>query len=88
MTMPATVVDAHDRAVLVQAADNLEHALSAFGADRLMYGGDWPFALLAASSYTQIFQGLSRTVTELTEDQRAAVMGGTALRVYRLEDGR
>jgi L-fuconolactonase len=65
----------------------VEHALSAFGADRLMYGSDWPFGLLAADSYTQLYEGLSGTLDRLSEPERAAVMGGTATRVYRLDQG-
>jgi L-fuconolactonase len=33
----------------------VDHALDVFGPHRLLYGGDWPFALLAADSYTQIW---------------------------------
>lgn len=63
----------------------VEHALDVFGPDRLMYGGDWPFALLAAGSYGQIHSALVDTLHDLTPAERSAVMGGTACRVYRLE---
>lgn len=62
----------------------VEHALEVFGPDRLMYGGDWPFALLAADSYAQIHAALLATVASLPDGERAAVMGGTARRIYRL----
>ncbi len=65
----------------------VDHALDVFGPDRLLYGGDWPFALLAADSYTQIHSALVETLQGLTAAERAAVMGGTARRVYRLEPG-
>lgn len=35
----------------------VDSALAAFGADRLMYGGDWPVCLLAGG-YTRTFNGL------------------------------
>jgi L-fuconolactonase len=63
----------------------VDHALEVFGPERLMYGGDWPFALLAADSYAQLYRGLSSTLNGLTTEQHAAVMGGTAQRIYRLE---
>jgi predicted TIM-barrel fold metal-dependent hydrolase len=36
----------------------VDYALEVFRPHRLMYGGDWPFALLAADSYTQIWDGI------------------------------
>ena len=49
-----------------------------------MYGGDWPFALLAADSYGQIWHELRRCLDGLDGDARRAVLGATARRVYRL----
>jgi L-fuconolactonase len=58
-------------------------ALEAFGPDRLMFGSDWPVCLLAGT-YSEVFDA-ARTLTEdLTDDDRAAVFGGTAARVYDL----
>ena len=57
----------------------VDHALEVFGPDRLMYGGDWPFALLAADSYARIHAEL---VATLPAGVRDAVLGGTAERVY------
>jgi L-fuconolactonase len=62
----------------------VDHALEVFGPERLMYGGDWPFALLAADSYAQIHAGLTGTLRALSADERAQVLGGTAQRTYRL----
>jgi L-fuconolactonase len=59
--------------------------LSAFGADRVMYGSDWPVCLLA-SDYAGVI-GLARALTAgLSETERAAVFAGTAARVYRISD--
>jgi L-fuconolactonase len=63
----------------------VDHALDVFGPGRLLYGGDWPFALLAADSYAQIHSALVDTLHGLAPAERSAVMGGTASRVYRLE---
>ena len=56
------------------------HVLSAFGADRVMFGSDWPVCALAAS-YDQV-----RAVAEdaLSPGETDAVFGGTARRIYRL----
>jgi L-fuconolactonase len=62
----------------------VEHALLAFGADRLMFGSDWPVCL-QAGSYAEALNAL-RTVLDpyLSADQQAAVYGLNAIRFYRL----
>jgi L-fuconolactonase len=62
----------------------VEHALDVFGPHRIMYGGDWPFALLAADSYTEIWNELRGSIDHLDAASRRAVLSGTAQRVYRL----
>lgn len=56
------------------------HVLSAFGPDRVMYGSDWPVCTLAASP------GQVRALAEeaVPPEDRKAVFGETARRVYRL----
>jgi L-fuconolactonase len=57
--------------------------LSAFGADRVMFGSDWPVCLLA-SDYAGVM-ALARSLTAgLSPAERAAVFSGTAARAYRL----
>ncbi len=63
----------------------IEVALEAFGVDRLLFGSDWPVCLLA-SSYAAHLEALEGLIGGLTADERAAIMGGTATRVYRLAD--
>ena len=62
----------------------VDYALEVFGPHRLMYGGDWPFALLAADSYTQIWAGIRDCLDGLDPEALWAVLGGTARRVYGL----
>ena len=62
----------------------VDHALGVFGPERMMYGGDWPFALLAANSYTEIWRDLRACLNGLDHADRHAVLAGTAERVYRL----
>ncbi len=63
----------------------LEVALEAFGADRLLFGSDWPVCLLA-SSYAAHLEALEALIGALAADERAAIMGGTAAQVYRLAE--
>jgi L-fuconolactonase len=70
-------------------APYVDHALSVFGPQGLMYGGDWPFASLAASSYAQVWNGIRGTVESLAGEDQRAVLADTARRVYGLaEPGR
>jgi L-fuconolactonase len=62
----------------------VDHALDVFGPERTMYGGDWPFALLAADSYTEIWRNLRACLDDLDQADRHAVLAGTAQRAYRL----
>ncbi|MDO5502747.1 MAG: amidohydrolase family protein [Actinomycetia bacterium] len=62
-----------------------EHALSCFGADRLMFGSDWPITV-AGSGYVGTHEVLDELVAELSPDEQAALRGGTALEVYGLDD--
>lgn len=59
-------------------------ALDLFGSHRLMYGGDWPISMLAGG-YTRVWNGLRPLFDEWDEDARQDVLGGTALRFYRLD---
>ncbi|WP_345360403.1 amidohydrolase family protein [Actinoallomurus liliacearum] len=56
------------------------HVLDSFGADRVMYGSDWPVCTLAAS-YEQVLD-LAREAVPAGD--RDAVFGATARRVYGL----
>ncbi|MEU8283732.1 amidohydrolase family protein [Micromonospora sp. NPDC048905] len=62
----------------------VEHALDAFGPDRLMFGSDWPVCLLA-SSYARWVEALTELLDPLGDDERAAIWGRTARRAYRLD---
>jgi L-fuconolactonase len=62
----------------------VDRALEVFGPDRLMLGSDWPYALLEGDSYTHVWNGLRATIDQLGDDDRAAVLGGTATQVYGL----
>ncbi|RVU20911.1 amidohydrolase [Streptomyces antnestii] len=56
-------------------------ALEAFGPERLMFGSDWPVCTLAGE-YAQVVSASRELVADLSQDERTAVFGGTAARVY------
>jgi L-fuconolactonase len=60
-----------------------ETALDAFGPARLMVGSDWPVCTLAAD-YGRVLDTARDLTSALGRDEREAVLGGTALRAYRL----
>ena len=69
------------------SADDLrpyvEVALDAFGADRLMFGSDWPVCLMAGD-YSRVWDETLRALDGASAEARQAVLGGTAAAVYGL----
>jgi L-fuconolactonase len=54
-----------------------------FGADRVMYGSDWPVCLLAAS-YEQQFSVVERYLSRLSASEKRKVFDENAKRFYNL----
>jgi L-fuconolactonase len=63
----------------------VEIALEELGADRLMYGGDWPVVELAGG-YGTWWSAVRPLLDELSSAAHDAILGGTAARVYRMEE--
>ena len=61
----------------------VQAALECFGAERCMFGSDWPVCELAGS-YEQVYHALVEALGPLSEHDRAAILGGTACRFYGL----
>lgn len=59
------------------------HVLACFGADRLVWGSDWP-VLELAGSYSQWLLETRQLLAGLSPQAQAAVMDGNARRLYRL----
>ncbi|QFI68166.1 amidohydrolase family protein [Sinorhizobium alkalisoli] len=57
------------------------HLLDVFGADRVMFGSDWPVVLLEAG-YAEWFAAARALTAARTESERQAVFAGTAARFY------
>ena len=62
----------------------VDHLFTYFGADRIIWGSDWPVCNLA-SDYTQWCETTEEILNELSTEERAAVLGGNAMRVYSLQ---
>jgi L-fuconolactonase len=60
-----------------------EVVFDAFGADRVMFGSDWPVCLLA-SDYAGVMALARSLAGGLSAAEREAVFGATAARAYRL----
>ncbi len=58
--------------------------LNSFGPERLMFGSDWPVCLVA-TTYEDWFDLVWRQIVALSDRERDSILGGTAIRVYRLE---
>ena len=60
-----------------------QHVLGCFGAQRVMWGSDWPVLELAAS-YATWWGETQAILAGLGPVERGAVLGGNASRIYRL----
>ena len=62
-----------------------DHVMESFGADRVMFGSDWPVCLLAAS-YEEVFTtARALVVDKLGKGAEQAVFGDNAARFYRID---
>jgi len=64
-------------------APYVDRAVELFGADRLMYGGDWPICELGGG-YGRVWRGLSSLIAAYGTDRAARMLSGTAADFYRL----
>ncbi len=60
-----------------------DHVLAVFGADRVMWGSDWPVCVLRGE-YAEWRAAALALTAHLPEADRAAIFGGTAQQFYRL----
>jgi L-fuconolactonase len=60
-----------------------DHVLEYFGASRVMFGSDWPVALMGGT-YASVWSNTAQLIAGCSEDERAAILGGTAANFYNL----
>jgi L-fuconolactonase len=78
----ATEAD-HARWTVDDLAPYIWHALEVFGEDRVMFGGDWPVALLA-TSYRRWVETVATLTAGLSPEAQRKLWSDNARRVYRL----
>ena len=61
----------------------IDFALETFGADRLMFGSDWPVAVLAGD-YAKVWAETNKCLADLSAEEKDAILGGTANTFYGL----
>ena len=61
----------------------VRRTLGWFGAERCIFGSDWPVCLLAGT-YGQVVEALRYAVSDLKPADQEAIFGGNAVRVYGL----
>lgn len=61
----------------------VDFAVRCFGAERLMFGSDYPVAILAGD-YAKVWQETNVLLEKLAPNQKAQILGGTAARFYGL----
>jgi len=61
----------------------IEIVLEQFGAERLMYGSDWPVCRLAGN-YSEVFASIQSGLKQLSANERVDVFGNNAARFYGL----
>lgn len=62
----------------------IEVALAAFGAERLLYGSDWPVCLLNGD-YLRVWVETRRVLELVAPEELDTLLAGTAARLYRLD---
>ena len=62
------------------------HLLAVFGPERLIFGSDWPVMTASGQSYSDWVAHVDALLDGLSQDARAAIMGGNAARVYGLTE--
>ncbi|MCC3374727.1 amidohydrolase family protein [Cohnella sp. REN36] len=60
-----------------------DYAIEVFGASRLMFGSDWPVAILNGD-YASVWRETNALLEGRTREEIDAILGGTAVEFYRL----
>ncbi|MBA0883485.1 amidohydrolase family protein [Flavobacterium undicola] len=61
----------------------MQLVLDAFGANRILFGSDWPVCLVAGN-YTKTKELITNFIAKLSSEEQAAIMGGNAMQFYNL----
>ncbi|MEL1240736.1 amidohydrolase family protein [Flavobacterium flavipallidum] len=61
----------------------IQLVLEAFGANRILFGSDWPVCLVAGN-YTKTKELITNFIAKLNSKEQAAIMGNNAIEFYNL----
>lgn len=61
----------------------MQLVFEAFGANRILFGSDWPVCLVAGN-YTKTKELVTNFIAGLSSEEQAAIMGGNAMQFYNL----
>ncbi|MFA9195029.1 amidohydrolase family protein [Flavobacterium sp. FBOR7N2.3] len=61
----------------------MQLVLDAFGANRILFGSDWPVCLVAGN-YTKTKELVTNFIAKFSSEEQAAIMGGNAMQFYNL----
>lgn len=61
----------------------MQLVLDAFGANRILFGSDWPVCLIAGN-YTKTKELVTNFISKLSSEEQEAIMGGNAIQFYNL----
>jgi L-fuconolactonase len=62
---------------------SIDFAIETFGANRVIFGSDWPVALLAGT-YAKVWEETNKVLQGYSQPEIDAILGGTAARFYRI----
>lgn len=79
------VTTAKDRWTESELKPYIDHLVTAFGFDRLMFGSDWPVCTLAAE-YEQWFDALLWAIKDASDTDKQKFFHDNAKRFYRIKD--
>lgn len=80
------LTEAGDRTDDASLAEVAEHMAACFGADRILWGSDWP-VLNLAGTYTEWADQSARLIDQIFPAQQGAIWSGNAQRIYLSRSG-
>ena len=65
-------------------APYVDHIIESFSPQRIMFGSDWPVALLATQSYSDVVRLAEKLTSQLSDSEKASFWGGHATDKYKV----
>jgi L-fuconolactonase len=65
-------------------APYVDHIIDSFTPQRIMFGSDWPVALLATQSYSDVVRLAEKLTSQLSESEKGLFWGENASAKYKV----